>query len=378
MTQRFDVCIRGGGIVGSTLALLLAQQRLRVALVVQPLHGNSPPGPEGHGDIRAYALNAASRHCLESVRGWPTVEHAATPVSRMEVQGDSGGHLSFVAGDMQRDTLNWIVDVPALESRLADALQFQSNVHRMESPPLNAALTVVCEGRRSGTRAEFGFDYQVKPYPHQAMAARLALDRAHEGVARQWFRNGEIAAMLPLGGAAGRDVALVWSVPWAKAQHLVAAEPADFLSELGMVCGMSANSMTLTHSPKTWPLELSQASHWIKTGVALAGDAAHAMHPLAGQGLNMGLADAAELARVLQSREYWRELGDLRLLRRYERVRKADFAAMGGLTDGLFLLFNHRHGVAQKLRNWGLDGVNKLPPLKNWLARQAVGQSGAH
>jgi len=378
MTQRFDVCIRGGGIVGSTLALLLAQQRLRVALVIQPSPGNPPPGPEGHGDIRAYALNAASRHCLESVRGWPTVEHAATPVSRMEVQGDSGGHLSFAAEDMQRDTLNWIVDVPALESRLADALQFQSNVHRMESPPSGAALTVVCEGRRSGTRTEFGFDYQVKPYPHHALAARVTLNRSHEGVARQWFRNGEIVALLPLGGAAGQDAALVWSVPWAKAQHLVAAEPAEFLSELGMVCDMFADGMTLTHAPKTWPLELSQASHWVKTGVALAGDAAHAMHPLAGQGLNMGLADAAELARVLQAREYWRELGDLRLLRRYERVRKADFAAMGGLTDGLFLLFNHRNGMAQKLRNWGLDGVNKLHPLKNWLTRQAVGQSGAH
>ena len=125
--------------------------------------------------------------------------------------------------------------------------------------------------------------------------------------------------------------------------------------------------------PQAWPLELSQATHWVLPGVALAGDAAHAMHPLAGQGLNVGLADAAELARVLQAREYWRELGDPKLLRRYERARKADFAAMGGLTDGLFVLFNQGNGVAQTLRNWGMNSVNQLRPVKKWLTRRAMG-----
>lgn len=371
MTQRFDVCIRGGGIVGSTLALLLAQQRLRVALVARP--PQATPGPDGHGDIRAYALNAASRQCLDAVRGWPETAGAVTPVTRMDVCGDHGGQLSFDATDAPQPQLNWIVDVPALEARLADALRFQSGVQRLDAPPAHAALTVVCEGRRSATRTEFGFDYQVKPYPHHALAARLRLAQPHGGVARQWFHRGEIAALLPLGGEGGHDVALVWSVDAAKAQRLQGTEPADFVAELTAVCGLPANELTLTHAPLAWPLELSQASHWTQAGVALAGDAAHAMHPLAGQGLNMGLADAAELARVLQTREYWRELGDLKLLRRYERTRKAHFAAMGGLTDGLFVLFNHGNGMAQKLRNWGLTGVNQLPPLKNWLTRQAMG-----
>lgn len=115
------------------------------------------------------------------------------------------------------------------------------------------------------------------------------------------------------------------------------------------------------------------ASRWVLPGVALAGDAAHAMHPLAGQGLNMGLADVAELAGVLHQREYWRDLGDIKLLRRYERARKADFAAMGQLTDGLFTLFQPHHPLVQNLRNWGLSGVDRLAPLKSWLARQAMG-----
>lgn len=372
MTQRFDVCIRGGGIVGSTLALLLAQQRLRVALVARP--PQATPGPDGHGDIRAYALNAASRQCLDAVRGWPEADGTVTPVTRMEVRGDKGGQLSFDATDVQQPSLNWIVDVPALEARLADALRFQSGVQRLDAPPAHAALTVVCEGRRSATRAEFGFDYEVKPYPHHALAARLRMARPHGSVARQWFHAGEIAALLPLGGEGGHEVALVWSVDAAKAQRLLGAEPTDCVAELAALCGLPASEMTLTHPPQAWPLELSQATHWVLPGVALAGDAAHAMHPLAGQGLNMGLADAAELARVLQAREYWRELGDPKLLRRYERARKADFAAMGGLTDGLFVLFNHGNGLTQTLRNWGMNGVNQLQPLKTWLTRQAMGR----
>lgn len=376
MTQRFDVCIRGDGIVGRTLALLLAQQRLRVALVgrVRP----TAAGPDGHGDVRAYALSPASRTLLESVRGWPEddLTHpelaATTAVNRMEVRGDQGGALTFSAADLGESALNWIVDVPTLEQRLGLALNFQSGVQRLEQAP-PCALTVVCEGKRSGTRAEWGLDYEVKPYPHHALAARLRLARAHGGVAKQWFVGGAIVALLPLGGAHGHSVALVWSVPAARAAELLALSADEFMATLAPLCGLPVEDMTLTHPPQAWPLELSQATAWVAPGVALAGDAAHAMHPLAGQGLNMGLADVAELARVLQGREYWRELGDIKLLRRYERARKADFAAMGGLTDGLFNLFHHDHNAVQTLRNWGMSGVDKLSPLKTWLTRRAMG-----
>ncbi|MBY0466980.1 MAG: FAD-dependent monooxygenase, partial [Burkholderiales bacterium] len=112
---------------------------------------------------------------------------------------------------------------------------------------------------------------------------------------------------------------------------------------------------------------------WVKPGVALAGDAAHAMHPLAGQGLNVGLGDAAELNRVLQDREYWRELGDLKLLRKYERSRKAAFSTMGNMTDGLFNLFHTDNRLLQNLRNLGLNGIDKMGPVKTWLTRQATG-----
>jgi ubiquinone biosynthesis UbiH/UbiF/VisC/COQ6 family hydroxylase len=207
------------------------------------------------------------------------------------------------------------------------------------------------------------------------LAARLQLPAPHEGVARQWFQAGEILALLPLGGSAGRSAALVWSVPAEKAAHLLTLDSQALLAEVASVCGMPTDGLQLTHAAQSWPLELSQATRWVMPGLALAGDAAHAMHPLAGQGLNVGLGDVAELAHLLQSREYWRSPGDLKLLRRYERARKTDFAAMGGLTNGLFKLFQPHSSAVQNLRNWGLSGVDRLAPLKNWLTRQAMGVS---
>lgn len=381
--RRFDVTIRGGGVVGQTLALLLARERLRVALV-------SPARQASGTDVRAYALNAASRALLQSVRAWPEAATAAptadlpaiTPVTGMQVWGDDGGEVQFSSAGLGADALTWIVDVPALERRLADAVGFQSGIECFtEAPP--AALTVVCEGKRSRTRDELGLEFDVRPYPHKALAARLTCAQPHGGVARQWFQNGEIMALLPLGGAQGNSVALVWSLPTQQADEWLAAPVEALAAAVQTRCAAALGDMQLQSPAQAWPLELSRARRWIARlrpeqgggGVALAGDAAHAMHPLAGQGLNVGLADVAELARVLHAREYWRELGDLKLLRRYERARQADVAAMGWVTDGLFGLFSHADSRVQALRNWGMKGFERSGALKHWIARQASGIS---
>jgi 2-polyprenyl-6-methoxyphenol hydroxylase-like FAD-dependent oxidoreductase len=375
--RRFDVAVQGAGVVGQTLALLLARDRLRVALVGSPRSADIP-------DVRAYAINSTSRELLRSVRAWPETDasdpgtSAITPVSAMQVWGDDGGELTFSASDQGSDALTWIVDVPALEQRLSDAVGFQGSIERLTDTPA-AALTVVCEGKRSQTREQLGLAFDVRPYPHKAVAARLRCERPHGGVARQWFAQGEVMALLPLGGAQGNSVALVWSVPAEQADAWLQSDPSVLAQA---VQARSANTLGTLHmeSPaQAWPLELSRAQRWITRtangGVALAGDAAHAMHPLAGQGLNVGLADAAELARVLHEREYWRDLGDLKLLRRYERARAADVNAMGWVTDGLFGLFAHSDSRVQALRNWGLNSFNRSGPVKRWLARQAMGQT---
>jgi 2-polyprenyl-6-methoxyphenol hydroxylase-like FAD-dependent oxidoreductase len=360
-----DVCIRGAGIVGRTLALLLAQSRLRVALVRAPV-----PRTGANSDVRAYALNSASKELLERVRAWPDEAHA-TPVCRMEVHGDAGGELFFRAEDQGVPALAWVVDVGALLARLEDALRYQPNVQWVDSPA-PAALTVVTEGRASSTREELHVPFDITPYPQHAIAARMECDKPHDCVARQWFSNGEILALLPLGG---RGVALVWSVAESRSPGLISLDAAQFEQAVEAACHGALGKMKLASDRAAWPLQLARAQRWCGPGWALAGDAAHNVHPLAGQGLNLGLADARELADVLQGREYWRNCGDIRLLRRYERSRKADVLAMGLVTDGLQQLFARSEEPMSVLRNWGMTGVDRSGPVKDWLARQAMGRA---
>ena len=369
MSKTFDVCIRGDGVVGRVLALLLARERLRVALVIRP--EVAPESPTPAGDVRAYALNSASRQLLQSLRVWPDAPFA-TPVTQMQVWGDDGGQIDFSADSVGQEALAWIVDVPALEQQLIQAVRYQPQIECVAAPA-RAALNVVCEGKKSTSRDEFGVQWTVKAYPQKAIAARLEASRPHQGMARQWFAGGDILALLPLGGAGGNSVALVWSVCLDRADMLEQLSPEKFCEALQSVCGLEAGSLHLTGARATWPLALSTANHWVGTGWALAGDAAHTVHPLSGQGLNLGLADASCLAGVLAQREYWRALGDEKLLRRYERARKADVAAMGAVTDGLHGLFAQTDDRWQVLRNWGMKGFARSSLLKRWVTRQAAG-----
>ena len=383
MANNFDICIRGCGIVGRTLALLLANQRLRVALVQTALS----PMAEGHSDVRAYSLNAAARELLESVRCWPEGD-AVTPILNMQVFGDDGGELNFRASEHHVPALNWMVDVPSLEQQLAAAVKFQPLIEEFTSAHLDALqapLTVICEGRASRTRAELGVAFQVKAYAQHALATRMHCTQPHGQTARQWFQSGasqaqaDILALLPIGGANSHEVAVVWSVPQAKAQALLDFSAADFAHALTEACHHALGDMTVAGPRVIWPLQLAHAAQWIgampdqpERSFALAGDAAHAMHPLAGQGLNVGLADVAELTKVLLQREFWRPLHDLKLLRRYERARQADVKTMGWVTDSLQHLFAQAGAPWRPLRNWGLSAFDKLGPLKRWATASAM------
>lgn len=377
MGQNFDICIRGAGVVGSTLALLMARNRLKVALL-------PAPGPQDRAatDVRAYALNVASRQLLESLRSWPDEQHA-TAVGQMQVHGDLDGSVRFDAAAQGVDALAWIVDVPALEARLAEAVRFQPHVEVVSAPP-PAALTVVCEGRTSSTREEFGVEFEVTRYAQHAIATRLQCEQPHGQVARQWFLPDGILAFLPLGGPQGNSVAVVWSVQPDQAAPLLALPPGEFVQRLQFASQGTLGALVLTAERSAWPLQLAQAHRWCGAlpgsaagrparSWALAGDAAHNVHPLAGQGLNLGLADARALSEVLHARDYWRSVGDMRLLRRYERERKAALVPMGLATDGLQQLFARQDGPLQALRNWGMKGFERSGPLKDFVARQAMG-----
>ncbi|MDD5029781.1 MAG: FAD-dependent monooxygenase [Rhodoferax sp.] len=369
MKQPLDICIRGGGIVGHTLALLLARERLHIGLVTQPITTTGP-------DVRAYALNASSRALLESVRCWPDARHA-TAVTDMQVCGDDGGAVHFSAAELAVPALTWIVDVPALEAQLAEALRFQPQIEVLDSPQ-PAALTVVCEGKTSQTRFELGVEFDVVRYPQHAIAARLQCEQPHGQVARQWFTQGEILALLPLDGPQGNTVAAVWSAQATRAPELLAETDAAFCAELEKISQGSLGTLKLISQRASWPLQNAQASRWIGSSAAgqswaLAGDAAHTVHPLAGQGLNLGLGDVAELVRILHARAYWRSVGDAKLLRQYERARRTEVSTTALAMDGLQRLFSQRGSAWQTLRNWGMKGFDLSGPTKDRAARYAMG-----
>jgi 2-polyprenyl-6-methoxyphenol hydroxylase-like FAD-dependent oxidoreductase len=356
MSSSFDICIRGSGVVGSTLALLLARQRLRVALVGHP----SPAT-----DVRAFALNAQSREVLSELRCWPESPHV-TAVQSMQVWGDAGGFVQFQAPSF--NGLTHIVDVPALEDMLSQAIHYQTEIQRFDSAP-QATLTVVCEGRSSQSRKELGVAYNSMPYAQQAL---------------QWFSRShgelDILALLPLGGNAGQEAAVVWSLPSSRALALEQASAHELSLALSQASQQVLGPLTVIAPAQVWPLHQAQALQWsghFDNGQSwvLAGDAAHTIHPLAGLGLNLGLADISELASILKEREtsaYWRPLNDPYFLRRYERARKAGMQSTWLACDGLHRLFNQPMIPIQQLRNWGLNSFNQFNALKLWTMRQAM------
>jgi ubiquinone biosynthesis UbiH/UbiF/VisC/COQ6 family hydroxylase len=387
MSTHYDICIHGAGVVGRTLALLLAKERFRVGLV----SSNATPAAQ---DVRAYALNAASKTLLESLRVWPDAAHA-TPVLGMQVHGDTTGVVNFSAAEQGSEALAWIVDVPALEAQLLQAVKYQPLITPIErvacahlhdvQKDIRCDLTIICEGKNSVTRDELGVDFDVTPYHQHAIAARLTGSLPHGNIAKQWFKDGDILAFLPLSepnqSQPGNSVALVWSVSEERAQALTALNAEEFAAEVATHSDNAMGEMALYSERATWPLQLARANKWVgKHAVlgswALAGDAAHTVHPLSGQGLNLGLADVAELAAVLASvrgKEYWRSVADMKLLRRYERARKLDAMALGTVTDGLQQLFARSESPLQALRNWGMQGFERSGGLKQWVTKRAMG-----
>jgi 2-polyprenyl-6-methoxyphenol hydroxylase-like FAD-dependent oxidoreductase len=365
--KRFDVCVRGAGIVGQSLALALARQGWQVALVPDP----AAPRRE---DVRAYTLNAASVALLQSLKVWDALPaHAATPVYDMHIEGDAdGGLLEFSAWQQRVAELAWITDAAALDKALASAVQYAPHV-TVTSGDVQAELMALCEGKSSAAREALGVTWDRQDYGHHAIAARVVSELPHRNVARQWFHAPDVLALLPFDAPQpDHSHALVWSLPEARAQELMAMDAAAFEAALNECAGGACGPLRLASERATWPLMLARASAWCGTGWVLLGDAAHVVHPLAGQGLNLGLADVAALAQVIAQRETWRPISDARLLRRYERMRYLPTRAMGQLTDGLLLLFSTEQPALRELRNRGMGLVNHLTPIKRWLTARAL------
>jgi 2-polyprenyl-6-methoxyphenol hydroxylase-like FAD-dependent oxidoreductase len=360
------VCVRGSGAVALATALALGRRGHDVSLQAEI----STP----RVDVRAYALSLASVRLLQTLKVWEALPpDATTAVQDMRIEGDRpGAVLHFSAWSGALDALTWIVDAAELEAALRTAVRFSPHVRLVGPEAVPAALTVLAEGRDSAARQALGVQMPRTPYGQRGVAVRLVSDQPHGGLARQWFRSPDILALLPFARPEpGHSYGLVWSLPDARAEAVMALSGTDFEQALMDATQGAAGRLRLASERAAWPLVLAQADPVCGPGWVLLGDAAHLVHPLAGQGLNLGLADVVALDEVLAEREAWRSLGDVRLLQRYARRRAVPTAAMGRLTDALLHLFASEQPWVRELRNRGLSLVDHLPPLKRWLVAQA-------
>ena len=381
----FDIVIVGGGLAGLSLAVALRQTRLSVALV----EGRTPFRPDGW-DARIYAVSPANVDFLREIGAWQHLDASRLcPVEAMAVAGDRDGRLDFTAYDAGATELAWIVEASLMQCELWESAKRQANLTLLcpfrpvsldmateaaritleDGRQLTARLVVAADGADSWTRQAAGIDVNFKHYGQKGVVANFQCEQPHGNTAFQWFRHDGILAWLPL---PGNRMSMVWSTPEVHADELVALSPTDLGERVAAAGGHRLGRLECITPAVGFPLRLMRAPRTVAPRLALIGDAAHAIHPLSGHGINLGYRDAATLARVLAEKPAPMDCGDLSLLRRYERARKEEVVALQGVTDGLHRLFSPQWTPLSLLRNAGLNLTNRLPVLKDVLIRYAL------
>ncbi|WP_459949542.1 UbiH/UbiF family hydroxylase [Denitratisoma sp. agr-D3] len=386
----FDIMIVGGGLAGLSLAVALRQTQLAVAVVE-----SRPPVRSPGWDARIYAVSPANTAFLREIGVWQHLPaERLCPVEAMAVAGDRDGRLDFSAYDAGAGELAWIVEAGQMQAELWESAKRQANLTLLcpsrpaaldiqaerasltleDGRQFKTRLVVAADGADSWTRQAAGIDVHFKHYGQKGVVANFRCAQPHRNTAFQWFiNNGQgrdgILAWLPL---PDQQISMVWSTPDAHADELVALSPAELCARVAEAGGGRLGALDLVTPAAAFPLRLMRAPHSVAPRLALIGDAAHAIHPLSGHGINLGYRDAATLARVLADKPEPMDCGDLALLRRYERSRKEEVVALQGVTDGLHRLFAPDWAPLSLLRNAGLNLTNRLPVLKDVLIRYAL------
>jgi ubiquinone biosynthesis UbiH/UbiF/VisC/COQ6 family hydroxylase len=382
----FDVVIVGGGLAGLSLACALRDTRLKIALV----EGHAPTRATGW-DARVYAISPANAEFLQKIGAWKHLNpERIAPIHSMKILGDGGARLDFSAYDSGVAQLGWVLESSLIACELWESAKRQSNltlfcpaspsaIKRQEdstkltlsdSRILSAKLLVGADGRDSWVRENEGLPATNIPYGEMGLVANFECSTPHRGVARQWFREDGVLAWLPL---PGNRISIVWSTPDANARELLALTSNELSARVAAAGGHELGKLELLAPAAAFPLRLMRVPRTIAPRLALVGDAAHGIHPLSGHGINLGFQDAKALADLLSATPEWQDIGDERLLRRYQRARREETLLLQTTTHTLRQLFREKLPGLKPLRNFGMNLTNRLPVIKNLLVRYALG-----
>ena len=388
--QHVDIAIIGGGIVGLTLAAALKDAPCSIAVInkhplVVPLLDTPSP--------RVSAINQANIEALDSLGVWQFVQQdRVNPYKAMHVwDKDSFGDIHFNCDDMGNDSLGVIAENAALVNGLAESVMQQANVtvvtqsiERMLVGPsqsmlmldnndaISCRLLVGADGANSSVRKQANFPITFRDYEHTAIVANIQTEHPHNNVARQAFTPTGPLALLPM--ANPHVCSIVWSQTPDAASKLQQCSDDDFCHALTVASDAALGNVSLQTSRHTFPLTMRYARSWAKDGVVLVGDAAHTIHPLAGQGANLGMQDALALADTLSALlNPQKDIAQYRYLRPYERARKTEAVKMIAAMDGFKFLFDGNDPVKKLIRGVGLAATDKLTTVKQAFVAHAMG-----
>ena len=389
--ERADIVIGGGGLAGLTLALALRQAvggRLKV-VVCDPAFAH-PPRP----DDRAFALAAGGRRLFEALGLWERVAAAAEPIREMVITDSRLNDpvrpvfLTFAGEVAEGEPFASMAPQGALIRALREEAEAAGvamravaiagfiagparvSVTLSDGTMLDASLLCACDGGASPLRALAQIDVVRWSYDQSGIVTTIAHERPHDGRAEEHFLPSGPFAILPL---PGRESSIVWSERNENIDALLSLDDEDLLAEIEKRFGLKLGRLTMKARPKAWPLNFQMARRFVGSRFALVGDAAHVIHPIAGQGLNLGLEDIAVLAELIADQAaLGLDVGDPDMLETYERARRAPTVAMAAVTDGLNRLFSNDNPALRALRDFGLGLVDRMPALKNRFIQEAA------
>ena len=391
----FDVAIAGGGLIGAILAAILKGSGLRVALIEQQEPARYALQDEY--DLRVLAITRASEQIFRSLGAWRYIETGRLGYFREMQVWDAGGPgaIHFDSADLSEPTLGYIIENRLLQSALETVLQdppivwyrpagivaltwqnHQVQLQLEDGRRLTTKLVVGADGAGSRIRELAGIaQIWARDYQQTALVCTVETEQPHGEIARQRFLGTGPLAFLPL--ADPHHCSIVWSTTSMEAQGLLALSDEAFRLRLKTAFASALGNIVAVGPRAAFPLLRTQAEHYIKPRLALIGDAAHRIHPLAGQGANLGILDATSLAEVvIAARASGRDIGSLHVLRRYERWRKGENLAMMLAMDLFKDLFGSRLGPVRWARNVGLQITDATGPVKRWIMRRAMGLEG--